>query len=51
METQTWLSCHNKFISAENITILPVSSDDFLHAFKSFDETESIVIFSAEINL
>ena len=32
METQTWLSCHNKFISAENITILPVSSDYFLHA-------------------
>ena len=33
METQTWLSRHNKFISAENITILSVSSDDFLHAF------------------
>ena len=33
METQTWLSCHYKFISAENITILSVSSDDFLHAF------------------
>ena len=32
METQTWLSCHNKFISAENITIPSVSSDDFLHA-------------------
>ena len=32
METQTWLSCHNKFIPAENITIFPVSSDDFLHA-------------------
>ena len=33
METQTWLSRHNKFISAENIiTILSVSSDDFLHA-------------------
>ena len=32
METQTWLSCHNKFISAENITILFVLSDDFLHA-------------------
>ena len=27
------VSRHNKFISAENITILPVSSDDFLHAF------------------
>ena len=32
METQTWLSYQNKFISAENITILSVSSDDFLHA-------------------
>ena len=29
METQTWLSRHYKFISAENITILSVSSDDF----------------------
>ena len=63
METQTWLSRHYKFISAENIPILSVSSDDFLHAFfegsaasrkackKSSDETESIIIFSAEINL
>ncbi len=32
METQTRLSRHNKFISAENITILSVSSDDYLHA-------------------
>ena len=32
METQTRLSRHNKFISAENITILSVSSDDCLHA-------------------
>ena len=32
METQTWLSRHNKFILAENITILSVSSDDNLHA-------------------
>ena len=31
METQTRLSCHNKFISAENITRLSVSSDDFLN--------------------
>ena len=32
METQTWLSRHNKFISAENIiAILSVSSDDSLH--------------------
>ena len=28
METQTWLSYHYKFISAENITILSI----FLHA-------------------
>ena len=33
METQTWLNRHYKFISAENITILSVLSDDFLHAF------------------
>ena len=32
METQTLLSRHNKFISAKNITILFVSSDDYLHA-------------------
>ena len=32
MEIQNWLSCHYIFISAENITILSVSSDDFLHA-------------------
>ena len=31
MEIQTRLSHHNKFIS-ENITILSVSSDDYLHA-------------------
>ena len=58
METETWLTIHNKFMSVENITILSVSSDDFLHALlevaeeqtsiiackKSSDETESIVI-------
>ena len=32
METQTRSSRHNKFISVENITILSVSSDDYLHA-------------------
>ena len=32
METQTQLSRHNKFISAANITIVSVSSDDYLHA-------------------
>ena len=66
METQNCLSRHYKFISEENITILSVSSDDYLHTSlwshssncdvreackKSSDETESIVIFSAEINL
>ena len=30
METQTWLSHHNKSISAENISILSISSDDYL---------------------
>ena len=33
METQTRLSCHNTFISAENIiAILSISSDDSLHS-------------------
>ena len=32
METQTRLSRHDKFISAQNITILSISSDDSLHA-------------------
>ena len=40
METQTRLSCHNKFISAENITILFVSSDDYLHAFHEVAEQQ-----------
>ena len=31
MVTQTRLSHHNKFISAENITILSVSSDDYIY--------------------
>ena len=33
METQTRLIRHYKFISAENITIFSVLSDDFLNAF------------------
>ena len=33
METQTRLIRHNKFISAENITILSVSSADYISAF------------------
>ena len=40
MEIQTWLSRHYKFISAENITILSVSSDDFLHAFLKVAEQQ-----------
>ena len=40
METQTWLSCHYKFISVENITILSVSSDGFLHAFLEIAEQQ-----------
>ena len=57
METQTRLSRHNKFISAENIVgIFSVSSDDSFtrteHVKESSDETENIqTIFSAEINL
>ena len=40
METQTWLSCHYKIISVENITIHSVSSDDFLHAFLEVAEQQ-----------
>ena len=40
METQTWLSCHYNFISAENITIHFFSSDDFLHAFLEVAEQQ-----------
>ena len=40
METQTWLSCYNKFISVENITILFVSSDDFLHTILEVAEQQ-----------
>ena len=41
METQTWLSCHNKFISVKNITILSVSSDDFLRTILEFAEQQT----------
>ena len=40
METQTWLNRHYKFISAENITRLSVSSDDFLHDFLGVAEQQ-----------
>ena len=40
METQTWLSRHYKFISAENSTVFSVSSDDFLHAFLEVAEQQ-----------
>ena len=42
METQTWLSCHYKFISVENITILSVLSDDFLYAFTRSCRTANV---------
>ena len=32
METRIRLSRHNKFFSAENITILSILSDDYLYA-------------------
>ena len=41
METQTRLSYHNKFISAENI-IFSVSSDDFLHAILEVAEQQML---------
>ena len=40
METQTWLSCHYKFISVENITLLSISSDDILHALLEVAEQQ-----------
>ena len=40
METLTWLSCHNRFISAKNITILSVSSDDYLHVILEVAEQQ-----------
>ena len=41
MKTQkTCLNRHYKFISAENISILYVSSDDFLHAFLEVAEQQ-----------
>ena len=40
METQIWLSRHYKSISVENITIVSVSSDDFLHAFLEVAEQQ-----------
>ena len=45
MEIQTCLSRHYKFISAENITILSVLSDDFLHAFLEVAEQQYIYIY------
>ena len=43
METQTRLSRHNKFISAENIVgIFSVSSDDSLHALYLWDNKEHV---------
>ena len=38
MVTQIRLNRHNKFISAENITILIISSGDYLHASHEVEE-------------
>ena len=38
---ETWLICHYKFIS---ITILSISSDDFLHAFLERDGEYSNIL-------
>ena len=38
MESQTRLSRHNKSILMENITILSLSSDDYLHASPEVSE-------------
>ena len=52
MENQTRSSRHYKFISAENITILSVSSDDFLHAFLEVEEQQMwLLIISAVVIL
>ena len=40
MCSKTWLSRHYRFISAENITILSVSSDDFFHVFHEVAEQQ-----------
>ena len=40
METQNWLNPHYRFISEEDVTILSVSSDDFLHAFLEVAEQQ-----------
>ena len=40
MKTQTWLSCYYKFISVENITLLSISSDDFLYALLEVAEQQ-----------
>ena len=44
METQSRLSRQNKFISAENITILSVSSDDYLHTSLSSQSSKYGVV-------
>ena len=50
METQTRLSRHNKFISAENITIFSVSSDDYLHASLLSQSSKHIYIYIKSID-
>ena len=45
METQTRLSRHNKLISAENITMPSVSSDDYLYASLSSQRSKHIRVW------
>ena len=52
METQTRLSRHNKFISAENIiAILSVSSDDSLHKSHNFDFCVSLLLSDMDLTV
>ena len=44
-ESQTWLIRHYKFILAEDITILSILSDDFLHAFLAVAENDDLTRF------
>ena len=42
MEIQTRFNRHYKFISAENITILSILSDDYLHASLEVAEQQKL---------
>ena len=45
METQTWLSSHYKFISVENITILPDLSDMLTQSSSSHTSSTHIDLY------